>query len=284
MFEEPKAITEILQQMLVDFLTILPALIAALVVFVVGLFLASLARRIVRQRLAKRTENTQPIALLSQLVYWLIVIAVGAISLQMVGFNVTAFLAGLGVAGLTIGFALQDISKNFIAGILMLLQQPFEFGEFIEVGAYSGTVEGIDLRTTQIRTLDGKLVLIPNGEVMVSAITNFSEADKRRVDISTGVAYDSDPDAVRQTAIEAIKGIEGLLDEPAPVVLFENFGSTTMDLSLYFWIDTSATSVVSAKDAGLKAIKAAFEEAQIDMPLPGQMVYVVQEQASRTAA
>lgn len=283
MFEEPKTITEILQQMLVDFLTILPALIAALVVFAVGLFLASLARRIVRQRLAKRTDNTQPITLLSQLVYWLIVIAVGAIALQMVGFNVTAFLAGLGVAGLTIGFALQDISKNFIAGILMLLQQPFEFGEFIEVGAYSGTVEGIDLRTTQVRTLDGKLVLIPNGEVMVSAITNFSEADKRRVDISTGVAYDSDPDAVRQTAIEAIKGIEGLLDEPAPVVLFENFGSTTMDLSLYFWIDTSSTSVVNAKDAGLKAIKTAFEEAQIDMPLPGQMVYVVQEQASRMA-
>lgn len=284
MFEEPKAITEILQQLLVDFLTILPALIAALVVFAVGLFLASLARRIVRQSLAKRTENTQPITLLSQLVYWLIVIAVGIISLQMVGFNVTAFLAGLGVAGLTIGFALQDISKNFIAGILMLIQQPFEFGEFIEVGDYSGTVEGIDLRTTQVRTMDGKLVLIPNGEVMVSAITNFSEADTRRVTISTGVAYDCDPDAVRQTAIESIKGIDGLLDEPAPAVLFENFGSTTMDLSLYFWIDTSKTSVVIAKDSGLKAIKAAFEEAQIDMPLPGQTVYLVQEQASHIAA
>jgi small-conductance mechanosensitive channel len=284
MFEEPKAITEILQQLLVDFLTILPALIAALVVFAVGLFLASLARRIVRQSLAKRTENTQPITLLSKLVYWLIVIAVGIISLQMVGFNVTAFLAGLGVAGLTIGFALQDISKNFIAGILMLIQQPFEFGEFIEVGDYSGIVEGIDLRTTQVRTMDGKLVLIPNGEVMVSAITNFSEADTRRVTISTGVAYDCDPDAVRQTAIESIKGIDGLLDEPAPAVLFENFGSTTMDLSLYFWIDTSKTSVVIAKDSGLKAIKAAFEEAQIDMPLPGQTVYLVQEQASHIAA
>ena len=284
MFEEPKAITEILQQLLVDFLTILPALIAALVVFAVGLFLASLARRIVRQSLAKRTENTQPITLLSKLVYWLIVIAVGIISLQMVGFNVTAFLAGLGVAGLTIGFALQDISKNFIAGILMLIQQPFEFGEFIEVGDYSGIVEGIDLRTTQVRTMDGKLVLIPNGEVMVSAITNFSEADTRRVTISTGVAYDCDPDAVRQTAIESINGIDGLLDEPAPAVLFENFGSTTMDLSLYFWIDTSKTSVVIAKDSGLKAIKAAFEEAQIDMPLPGQTVYLVQEQASHIAA
>jgi small-conductance mechanosensitive channel len=199
--------------------------------------------------------------------------------MQMVGFNVTAFLAGLGVAGLTIGFALQDISKNFIAGILMLIQQPFEFGEFIEVGAYSGTVESIDLRTTQVRTTDGKLVLIPNGEVMVSAITNFSEADRRRVTISTGVAYDSDPDAVRQTAIDALKGIEGLLDEPAPAVLFENFGSTTMDLSLYYWIDTSKTSASSAKDSGLMAIRAAFTKAQIEMPLPGQTVYLVQEQA-----
>ena len=89
---------------------------------------------------------------------------------------------------------------------------------------------------------------------------------------------------MRQTAIEALNGIEGLLDEPAPAVLFENFGSTTMDLSLYFWIDTSKTSVASARDAGLKAIKAAFEEAHIDMPLPGQMVYLVQEQASQITA
>jgi small-conductance mechanosensitive channel len=258
----------------------LPSLIAALVVFAVGLYLASIVRRLVRRGLERRTDNPQPITLLSQMSYWLVVIIVAAISLQMVGFNLTAFLAGLGVAGITIGFALQDVSKNFIAGILMLIQQPFEIGEFIEVGGYSGTVEAIDLRATQVRTTDGKLVLIPNGEVMISPITNFSQAETRRVAISTGVAYDSDPESVRQASLAAISGIQGLLSEPAPKVLFENFGSTTMDLTLYFWIDTSQTNVANAKDAGLNALKDAFDDAQIDMPMPGQTVYLVQQQSA----
>jgi small-conductance mechanosensitive channel len=280
MIEEPLSLSTILQQLLVDFLTMLPSLIAALVVFAVGLYLASIVRRLVRRGLERRTDNPQPITLLSQMSYWLVVIIVAAISLQMVGFNLTAFLAGLGVAGITIGFALQDVSKNFIAGILMLIQQPFEIGEFIEVGGYSGTVEAIDLRATQVRTTDGKLVLIPNGEVMISPITNFSQAETRRVAISTGVAYDSDPESVRQASLAAISGIQGLLSEPAPKVLFENFGSTTMDLTLYFWIDTSQTNVANAKDAGLNALKDAFDDAQIDMPMPGQTVYLVQQQSA----
>ncbi|MGB7096324.1 MAG: mechanosensitive ion channel [Anaerolineales bacterium] len=276
MIEEPVSLTIILQQLLVDFLTLLPKLIAALVVFAVGLYLASIIRRLVRRGLERRTKNPQPIALLSQLAYWLSVILVAAISLQMIGFNLTAFLAGLGVVGITIGFALQDVSKNFIAGVLMLIQQPFDIGELIEVSGYTGKVLAIDLRTTQIRTVDGKLVLIPNGEVMISPITNYSQAEARRVAISTGVAYESDPESVRQTALEAIAGVPGIQGEPAPDVLFENFGSPTLDLTIYFWIDTSQTNVASAKDAGLKAIKSAFDQAQINMPLPAQTVYLVQ--------
>jgi len=276
MIEEPVSITIILQQLLVDFLTLLPKLIAALVVFAVGLYLASIIRRLIRRGLERRTKNPQPITLLSQLAYWLAVLLVAAISLQMIGFNLTAFLAGLGIAGITIGFALQDVSKNFIAGMLMLIQQPFDIGELIEVSGYTGKVLAIDLRTTQIRTTDGKLVLIPNGEVMISPITNYSQAESRRVAISTGVAYESDPESVRQTALEAIAGVPGIQGEPAPDVLFENFGSPTLDLTIYFWIDTSQTNVASAKDAGLKAIKSAFDQAQINMPLPAQTVYLVQ--------
>jgi small-conductance mechanosensitive channel len=276
MIEETQPLITILEQLIIDFLTLLPRLIAALVVFAVGIYLASIVRRLVRRGLERRTENPQPIALISQLAYWLVIILMAAISLQMVGFNLTAFLAGLGIAGITIGFALQDVSKNFIAGLLMLIQQPFEIGEFIEVGDYAGKVIAIDLRATQIRTADGKLVLIPNGDVIITPITNFSEAQARRVEISTGVAYESDPDNVRQIALGAIESIPGMQSEPEPAVLFQSFGSSTFDLTLYFWIDTSQTNVAAAKDAGLKAIKGAFEQAQIDMPFPTQTVYLVQ--------
>lgn len=276
MVEEPQPLLTILEQLVVDFLTLLPSVIAALVVFAVGLYLASIIRRLVRRSLERRTKNAQPITLLSQLAYWLVVILVAAISLQMVGFNLTAFLAGLGIAGITIGFALQDVSKNFIAGLLMMIQQPFEIGETIEVGGYTGKVMAIDLRATQIRTSDGRLVLIPNGDVIITPITNFSQAESRRVEISTGVAYDSNPETVRQTALDAISGVPGILSEPASEVLFQNFGSSTLDLTIYFWINTSQTNVAAAKDAGLKAIKGAFDEKQIEMPYPTQTVYLVQ--------
>ncbi len=276
MIEQSQPLSSILEQLLVDFLSLLPSLIAALVVFVVGLYLASIVRRVVRRRLERRTKNPQPIILVSQLVYWLVVILVSAISLQMVGFNLTAFLAGLGIAGITIGFALQDVTKNFIAGLLMLIQQPFDIGETIEVGGYTGTVLAIDLRATQLRTSDGRLVLIPNGEVFVSPITNFSQAKSRRIEISTGVAYESQPETVRQTALQAIEAIPGLISDPSPVVRFTNFGSSTFDLTIHYWIDTSQTGVAAAKDAGLEAIKAAFEETRIDMPYPVQTVYLKQ--------
>jgi small conductance mechanosensitive channel len=276
MIEESQPLSIILEQIIVDFLTLLPSLIAALVIFVVGLFLASIIRRLVRRGLERRTKNTQPITLLSQLTYWLVVILVAAISLQMVGFNLTAFLAGLGIVGITIGFALQDVSKNFIAGLLMLIQQPFDIGETIEVSGYTGKVEVIDLRATQIRTADGRLVLIPNGDVLIKPITNFSEAGSRRVEISTGVAYDNDPETVRQTALAAISSVPGIQSDPAPEVMFQNFGNSTFDLTVYFWITTSQTGVAAAKDAGLKSIKEAFEQSQIEMPFPAQTVYLVQ--------
>ena len=276
MIEEAQPLITILEQLMIDFLTLLPSLIAALVVFAVGLYLASIVRRLVRKALESRTKNPQPITLISQLAYWLVIILVAAISLQMVGFNLTAFLAGLGIAGITIGFALQDVSKNFIAGLLMLIQQPFEIGEFIEVGDFAGKVIAIDLRATQIRTADGKLVMIPNGDVIITPITNYSEAQARRVEISTGVAYESDPEDVRQIALGAIESIPGIQSEPEAEVLFQAFGSSTFDLTLYFWIDTNQTNVAAAKDAGLKAIKGAFEEAQIDMPFPTQTVFLVQ--------
>jgi small conductance mechanosensitive channel len=119
-------------------------------------------------------------------------------------------------------------------------------------------------------------VLIPNGEVFVSPITNFSRAKSRRVEISTGVAYENQPEAVRQTALQAIEAIPGLISDPSPVVRFTNFGSSTFDLTIFFWIDTSQTGVAAAKDAGLEAVKAAFEETKIEMPFPVQTVYLRQ--------
>jgi small-conductance mechanosensitive channel len=208
--------------------------------------------------------------------FWAVVLLGVFTTLQQVGINLTAFLAGLGVAGIALGFALHYVSKNFIAGVLMLIQQPFNTGEVIEVSGYTGTVLTIDLRATHLSTLDGRLVLIPNGDVYVSPITNFTKVTSRRIEIITSAAKDSNPETVRQAASEAIRAVPGLSDDPRIEIYIQNLGSSAFDLIVYFWIDTSQTSPGAAKDAGLAAIRNAFRAESIELPLPAQTIFIKQ--------
>ena len=263
-------LTQPLQVLLVQFLEALPGIIAAVVIFLVSLYLAFLVSRAVTRSLRTRKASEQAVLLLTKISRYTVVIIGTIVALQQVGFNLTAFLTGLGIVGFTIGFALQDVSKNFISGILLLVQQPFEIGDAIKVADYAGSVVAVDLRATEIRSWDGTIVLIPNAAIFTNPITNYSRATSRRVDISVGVSYDSDLDFVRSTALRTIDSIPGLLREPAPSVLFQNFGGSTIDLTLYFWVDTKATDPFAAKDTGLVAINKAFQQAKIDMPYPTQ--------------
>jgi small conductance mechanosensitive channel len=203
---------------------------------------------------------------------WAIIILAAVLALEQVDFDLTAFLAGIGIIGFTVGFAIQDVSKNFIAGILLLLQQPFDIGDSIEVGGFSGKVMVVDLRATEMRTFDGRHVLIPNADVYTQPIVNFTRADKRRISFDIGVAYDSDLEKVKRTALEAIQGLDGLLQDPAPNVYYHSFNPSTIDFTIYYWVDTSKSDPLIGQDQGVEAINAAFAQAGIEMPYPIQTV------------
>jgi small conductance mechanosensitive channel len=255
-----------------NLINFLPSLISALVIFLLTLVGAGFVRRWVRKALVRRQTTARISQLLAKVAYWSVIV-IGLISaLQQVGFNLTAFLTGVGIVGFTVGFALQDVSKNFISGVLLLIQEPFDIGDAIEISGIGGTVQMIDLRATQIKTFDGRIVLIPNADIFTSAITNYSKADSRRVDIQIGVAYGSDTELVRKTALEAIVSVTGLLADPAPQVLFNNFGGSTIDLSLYYWVDTKKSDPFTAKDEALLEINRAFNTAKIEMPYPTQRI------------
>jgi small conductance mechanosensitive channel len=265
-------LTSTIQDLFNQFIFFIPKIVTALVVFVLALFFSGVISRTMRRALERRNADPEITLLIGKISRWTIIVLGIIVSLDQVDFNVTAFLAGLGIAGFTVGFALQDVSKNFVAGMLLLLQQPFDIGEAIEVGEFSGTVEEVNLRATELRTFDGRHVLIPNADVFTSAIVNFSRAKDRRIEVSVGVAYESDLDLVRDTALEAIQSVKGVKMEPEPFVAFHTFGGTTMDFTLYYWADMAETSPVNAKDEGLALIKAAFEKAGIEMPFPTQTV------------
>lgn len=255
------------QQFVEGFITGIPNLLTALAIFIVSLYLARAISNVLRRVLQKRRAPAGVIHLLGQIVLWSIVVA-GTITALQRFFDVTAFLAGLGILGFTIGFALQDIMKNFASGVILLLQQPFHVGETIGVKGFDGTVLAIDLRSTEMRAADGRVVILPNAEVLANPIINYSRANHRRVDFSLNLSHTCDPSTVRKIVLEAIEEVEGYVSEPAPVIVFNSITDSALELNVNFWVDVTKNDPVHAKDTVLLKVKSVFNEQGIEIPHP----------------
>jgi len=250
-----------------NFIKGLPNLLTALVIFVASLYFAGVLGKIIRRVLNARKAPEGVTHLLSELSR-VSVIVIGVITALQRFFDVTAFLAGLGILGFTVGFALQDVMKNFAAGVILLIQQPFHIDEFIGVTGFDGQVLEIDLRATEMRALDGRIVSIPNADVLAHPIVNYTRANRRRIELPVGVGYDTDTELARKVVFEAIQNVPGFMTEPAPVIGFSNFGDSALQLDTYFWIDTAKTNPLAAKDAAFTLIKSALDKEGIDIPFP----------------
>lgn len=252
-----------------DILGFLPRLAISLAILIIAWLLAVWATKGLQQALQRRKVDPE-LTVLLRLIARVGILALGVILAleQIAPGRFSSLIAGLGVVGLSVGFALQDVAKNFIAGVLLLLQQPIQIGESVEVADYAGVVTNISLRTTELKTFDGRHVLIPNANVFLSSVVNYSRSRERRIEISLGVAYEADLDKVARVAIESIRQIAGVLEKPAPQVVFSAFGWTTIQFTATFWIDTHATSTTEAQDTGIRVLKSAFVEASVGAPFP----------------
>lgn len=260
-------------QFVENFVTGIPNLLTALAIFIVSLYLARFLSNILRRVLRRRMAPEGVTHLLGQLTLWTIIV-IGAITALQRFFNVTAFLAGLGIVGFTVGFALQDVMKNFAAGVILLIQQPFHVNEFIGVAGFDGTVLEIDLRSTEIKALDGRIVILPNADILASPIINYTRANRRRIELPVGVSYDTDTNVARKVVLEAIQNVPGFVPEPAPLIGFSNFGDSALELNTYFWIDTTLTNPFAAKDSAFSLIKSSLDKQKIDIPFPIRTVYM----------
>jgi len=161
-----------LQNWFTTFLKYLPNLIAGIVIFILTLIGSGFIAKWVRRLVKVKVDNKELHQLVFRITRWVILILGTILALDQVNFDVTGFIAGLGVAGFTIGFALQDIAKNFISGLLLLYRQPFHLGDYVGISDYEGRVKEINIRDTVIETLDGELVIIPNQDVFENPILN----------------------------------------------------------------------------------------------------------------
>lgn len=255
-----------------NFVNSIPTILSAVLILVVSYYGGVLLSRLLQRVLERQNADAGVTHLLTKTLKWTIII-LGVITALQKFFNVTAFLAGLGIIGFTIGFALQNIMQNFVSGVILLVQRPFRVGNSVSIAGHDGTVLKIGLRTTEMKTLDGRIVFLPNADVLAQPIVNYTRADMRRIELPVGVAYDSDPEAVRKVILGELKHVKGCVDTPEPFVVFHTFGASSIDLTVYFWEDTSIASPLAAKDEALTRIKKAFEKKNIEIPYPIQIQY-----------
>lgn len=263
-----------------DIVGSIPNVLTAILIVVISIYAGSGLSRLLKRVLKKQDAEPGVSHLLSQILKWTI-ISLGVIVALQRFFDVTAFLAGLGILGFTIGFALQNIMQNFVSGVILLVQQPFKVGHVVGIAGYDGTVLKIGLRTTEMKTLDGRIVFLPNGDVLAQPIVNYTRADLRRVELPIGVAYDSDTEVIRAIILDELKNVKGYVQTPEPLVVFHTFGASSIDLTVYFWDDTSVASPPAAKDEALTRIHQAFKKSNIEVPYPVQVVRTQERKSAK---
>ncbi|MCP4161304.1 MAG: mechanosensitive ion channel [Deltaproteobacteria bacterium] len=204
-------------------------------------------------------------------------------SLGIIGVNIMPFVAGAGVAGVAIGFAAKDTLSNLIAGVLLIVDRPFEVGDRIEVwSAPSGSstwgdVIDIGLRATKIKTTDNIIIIIPNNEIMTRDIVNYTlNSAAIRVRVNIGVAYETDIDKAKEAIVKVAESCEWSSKTPKPKVVVRNFGETAVDLQLRVWID-EARMRMSTISYITDNVKLAFDEAGIEIPYPRRDIYMIKD-------
>ena len=208
------------------------------------------------------------------------------VALDILGINVMPFIAGAGVVGIAVGFAAKDTLSNLIAGVLLIIDRPFEVGDRIEVwsapagSATWGDVIAIGLRATKIKTTDNIVIIIPNNEIMKRDIVNYTIiSTKIRVRINVGIAYDANIEKAKDLIINVAKSVNWISKTPAPKVVVRNFGESSVDLQLRVWIDDARKRMDTISHVTDK-IKAAFDEQGIEIPYPKRDITITYRQAS----
>jgi len=252
----------------VDFL---PDLGVALLIIILFAIVAKLMRAATAKALSKVANQQSVVNLLARLVYIIIVVIGVLFALRVIELDgaVASVLAGAGIIGIALGFAFQDIASNFIAGIVIAIQKQFNVGDLVEVSETFGIVRRIELRTTTIQTLDGQIIYVPNKDIFTAKMVDYSHLGRRRIDLSVGVSYGDDLEKAEKLALKAVNKVEGILSEKPVDLYYEEFGESSINFTIRFWIKFSEqTNYLKARSHAIKNIKKAFDDGGITIPFP----------------
>ncbi|WGV27684.1 mechanosensitive ion channel family protein [Halotia branconii] len=273
-------ISNSLRDILSSGIKILPGLLIGLILVILTRYMAQFLERLATQVGRRTIRNSSLKLLLSKTAYvtaWAVGIIIACV-VAFPGLSLGDIIATLGLGSVAVGFAFQDIFKNFLAGILLLLQEPFRIEDQVIIGDYEGTVERIDIRTTKIRTYQGERVIIPNSTVFTSAVQVRTAFDYRRTDLAVGVDYNTPLPRAKQILQQLISGVNGVLEQPAPEIDLLGFGDSSIDFVVRYWTSPQQKDVRRIQTQAVVAIKKAFDEADINIPYPIRTLYFYDQQ------
>lgn len=247
----------------------------AFVVIVIGVKLIGWVRKILRKSLERNSADTGLIQFLDSFVKYVLYILLALTVLQRFGVQTTSIVAAIGSVGVAIGLALQGSLSNFAGGVILLLLKPFKVGDYIIQGDLEGTVNEIQLFSTQLKTSDNRKIIIPNGQLADNSLINVTASDTRRLDIRVGISYNSDLRKAKELLLKlAMEDEDVLKEEKMPMAVVEELGGSSVNMLLRIWTPTDRYWDVKFRLT--EAVKLEFDEAGIEIPYDQLDVHVIQ--------
>ncbi len=269
------ALWDRIQGMINGFIVLLPNIVLALIVFAIFFAVARAIKRVVK-RLTRDRHQARNLGLVLGRLAQGTILLIGlfvALSIVIPTFRAGDLIQLLGISGVAIGFAFRDILQNFLAGILILLTEPFQINDQIVFKGFEGTVENIETRATTIRTYDGRRIVIPNSELFTNSVTVNTAFESRRLQYDVGIGYGDDIDRAKELMLEALHSVPEILKDPAPDVLLMELAESTVNIRIRWWINPPRRADdLASRDKVLSTIKKTLVENGIDLPFPTQQI------------
>ncbi|EKQ7208656.1 small-conductance mechanosensitive channel MscS [Citrobacter freundii] len=241
-------------------------IVAAIAIVIIGMIVARIVSNTVNRLMLARKIDATVADFLSALVRYGIIAFTLIAALGRVGVQTASVIAVLGAAGLAVGLALQGSLSNLAAGVLLVMFRPFRAGEYVDLGGVAGTVLNVQIFSTTMRTMDGKIVVIPNGKIIAGNIINFSREPVRRNEFIIGVAYDSDIDLVKKILTDIIQSEDRILKDREMTVRLNELGASSINFVVRVWSNSS--DLQSVYWDVLERIKREFDANGISFPYP----------------
>jgi small conductance mechanosensitive channel len=251
--------------------------LTAVVIFLIGRIIARLITKAIRKVLQAQEVDKILESFVTNLAYWVLMVFVVIAAIDRLGVQTTSLIAVMGAAGLAVGLALQGSLANFASGVLIVVFRPYKVGDWVEAAGISGAILQVQILTTVMKTGDNKEIIVPNGQIMSSIITNYSANDTRRVDMVIGVSYDDDLDKVRQTIKSLIDADDRILKDPECLIAVSELADSSVNFNVRPWVSTSDYWAV--KFDLTEAIKKEFDRVGISFPFPQRDVHLYQQKA-----